>query len=209
MSENYSKEMYDIVTRVDRLNSVIFNPSIFSPDEASNLKAESNKRIASHIDSLRTNLDIVMTMTNNIDNKSARDSRIFQSLLAKQVETALGEKTNFMDRDVDKQVTIYESFANDYFSRMFGIQGYRRVFTGDYNGFMQDFKKYGATDEEIINFNRAIITSVDTGEFNNDDFKMVKDLCAKVEKGRELFEKSSMIMDDEPMEVNNKAKKTL
>lgn len=209
MSENYSKEMYDIVTRVDRLNNVIFNSSIFSSNETSNLKMESNKRVVDHIDSLKTNLDIALTMTNNIDNKSSRDSRIFQSVLAKQVETALGEKTDFMDRDVDKQVTIYESFVNEYFSRMFGVQGYRRIFTGDYTGFMLDFKNYGATDDEIVNFNRAITTSVDTGEFNNNDFNMVKNLCDKVEKGRKLFEESSKVIDDEPIEFNIKSKKTL
>ncbi len=189
MSENYSKEMKDIVTRADKLSSILFNESIFNPDEIALLKKEANNSIVSHLDIINNDLDLVMAMTGNIDNKSARESRILQSIFAKYIEAAYGVKTDFMERDQNKQVTVYEAFANDYFPRMFGKQGYRRIFTGDYNGFLQDFSNYDATDEEIVEFNRAITNSVDTGEYNHDDYKLVDKICDKVEKVRILSEK--------------------
>lgn len=210
MSENYSKEMKDIVTRVGILNSVLFNESIFNPNEVSALRTKANSSVVDHLDSINSDLDLAMSMTGNIDNKSARESRIVQSILSKQIETSYGVKTDFMERDQNKQVTVYETFTNDYFSRMFGNQGYRRIFTGDYNGFLQDFKNYGATDSEIVEFNRAIANSVDTGEYNHEDYISTSYLCKKVEKGRILFEKVSNLRElVDSMDENIATKKTL
>ena len=195
MSENYSKDINDIVTRVGKLSSVLFNELIFNPDEASLHKKEASSSVVNHLDIVNNDLDLAMSMTGNIDNKSARESRIVQAVLSKQIETAYGVKSSFMERDQSKQVTVYETFTNEYFSRMFGKQGYRRIFTGDYNGFLQDFRNYGATNEEIVEFNRAITNSVDTGEYNHEDYNIVSNICKKVEKGRVLFEKISNLRE--------------
>ena len=84
---------------------------------------------------------------------------------------------------------------------MFGEKGYRQLFTGDSEGFMNDFRKYGATDDEILNFDRAINNSLFKGEYNREDFEMASKLYKKVSEGRKRFEQFSQ---EETLETKKK-----
>lgn len=188
MSENYFVD-YDILrVRIDKLKDVLFNKEVFTVDEAKGLRDEGTKSVVNNFEEINSDLDLAMALTQNFENAYAKESGIVKSLLAKQVETALGVKTDFMERDQDKQITLYESFVSEHFDKMFGKEGYRKIFSGNFEGFMKDFENYGATTEEIDRLNQAINNSILYGEYNLADDRFMIDFSDKISKGRFLYE---------------------
>ena len=193
MSENSFENVEKMARRIDKFKSVLFNKEIFTIDEAIRLRNEGNKSVDDNYKNLNDDLDIVMALTQNFNNESAKSSGIVKALLAKQVETAIGVKPDFMERDQDKQITLYESFVSEHFDKMFGEEGYRKIFSGNYEGFMKDFETYGATSEEIDRLEQAINNSISHGEYNLEDDRFMTDFSDKISKGRFLYESTPKI----------------
>ncbi len=194
MSENYSKEMVinDLMNRAANLSKVMFRAEYFSEEEKNELEKKANDNITDNFDKIDDDLALAMVMTNGGLVYKKGSFRYFlgitQALLAKTVETAYGIKSDFMQRDENKDKTIYEMFTNEFFDKMFGEKGYRQLFSGDGEGFIRDFMVYGADQNEIMEFDRIISNSVLTGEYNISDWYKANELCKKVSKGRKLYE---------------------
>lgn len=188
MSENNFENLEALKIRIDKLKNVLFNKEVFTIDEAIRLRDEGTKSVVKNIEELNSDLDLAIALTQNFDNEYSKESGIVRSLLAKQVETALGVKTDFMERDQDKQITLYESFVSEHFDKMFGKEGYRKIFSGNFEGFMKDFENYGATTAEIDRLNQAINNSILHGEYSLDDDRFMTDFSDKISKGRFLYE---------------------
>lgn len=203
MSYNYSgNEMFDIIGRSKKIRDE-FKP-YFTEQEMDVLKRRNSDNVISCLNEINDDLALALVICNGglvyKENNAIYNLGVTQALLSAKIASAYGVHSWFMDRDEDKQITIYERFANDYFDKMFGEKGYRQLFSGDSEGFMKDFRNYGATDEEILSFDRAINNSVFTGEYNLEDEKMVSKLCSKISEGRKTY-------NSIPVEENIETKK--
>lgn len=202
-----NNEMFDVVNRAKKLREVMFYKSnVFNEEEKTVLNDRSSSYVIEHLNDINDDLDLAIVITNYglayTEDNISYNVGITQALLAKQIEMAYGVKSWFMERDINKQPTIYEKLTNDYFDKMFGANGKRQLFTGDAKGFMDDFRKYGATDEEILSFDKAIFNSVFNGEYSLEDDKQVSELCEKISKARIAYE-------SKPEELSEAIKKTL
>ena len=194
MSDNYSNdELFDVIGRSEKIRGE-FAP-YFSVEEMDIIKRRSTDNVVNNLSSINDDLDLALAICNGglvyRDDKAIYNLGMTQALLEVKIESAYGIHSWFIKRDEEKDVFLYEYFSNVYFESMFGIQGYRQLFTGDSEGFMNDFRKYGATDEEILNFDRAINNSLFKGEYNKEDFEMANKLYKKVSEGRKRFEQLS------------------
>lgn len=198
MSDNV--EMFDVIGREEKLIEVFFNSGYFSKEEADTFMARSHNNVFSGIDKIKDDLDLAMLITDGglvyRDENAVYNLGITQALLSKEVELTYGVKSWFMERDQGKQPTLYEYFTNQYFISMFGDRGYRQLFSGDSKSFIEDFKKYGGTEEELLDLDRAINNSVFLGEYNRNDNEKATELCNKITKGRKEYESSSIEKTD-------------
>lgn len=189
MSENYSEEMFDLVGRTRKILNLA--RVLYSDEEFKALKANAHTNVANFEKAINSDLELAQTITSGglmyHEGNSVRNISITNALLAKQIESAYGVKTDFMHRDEDKQITLYETFANDYFGKMFGEKGYRQLFEGKGKEFTEDFKKYGATEEEIDRLEKALENSIETGEYNLADNRFASELCTKVSENRKKY----------------------
>lgn len=205
MSDNYSNdEIFDVIGRAKKIRDE-FKP-YFTEQEMKTLKEKSSDNVINCLSEIHDDLDLALAVCNGglvyRDNNAIYNLGMTQALLASRVEAAYGVHSWFIKRDADKDVTLYEKFVNVYFNSMFGHNGYRQLFSGDSEGFMNDFRKYGATDEEILKFDRAINNSVFTGEYSLDDFNMAHNLYKKVSEGRKKYE--SLPREEEIIETKKK-----
>ena len=146
-----------------------------------------------------------MALTNNYGNILSSESGIVQSLLGTAIETAGLEKPWFMQRDKDKMITLYGEFIRGgQFDRMFGEAGYKKIFTGNYEGFMDDFKSYGATAEEIVELELALIDSVFNGVYNTKKAIMVSDMSYRI---KPIKEESVETIKEEPANIKDSLSK--
>ena len=187
MSENYSNEMFDMINRTKKiLNNA---KSLYNDADFEALKAKAHDNVARCEHMINDDLTLALCITTGgvcyEEDGVIYNSSINDALLAKQIETAYGVKSKFMERDAEKQLTLYEIFANDYFDKMFGEQGYRQLFSGDSTGFMTDFRNYGATDEEILKFDDVIKKSIKTGAYDKDDAIFLAEVCTRVSEKRQ------------------------
>ena len=214
MSENYSEEIFDLVGRTRKiLNNA---RSLYSDEDFKALKAKAHDNVARCEHMINDDLSLALCITTGglsyVQDGVIYNSSITDALLAKQIETAYGVKSKFMERDAEKQLTLYEIFANEYFDKMFGEQGYRQLFSGDSAGFMADFRNYGATDEEILKFDKIIKKSIDTGAYDHEDATFLSEICTKVSDKRQQLAGQKIETATELWEENVKTptkKKTL
>lgn len=186
MSENYSNS---IENRAKILSDVLFREDIFGKD-AENLKKSGCENVGSIKDRIIDNIDIAMALTNNYG-KISSESGIVQSVLGTAIETAGLEKPWFMQRDMEKMITTYGEFVRGrQFDEMFGSEGYKKIFTGDYQGLLDDLKNYGASSEEILEFEMALKRSVEDGTYTSKDATFVSEMSYKVSKGRKAYEEN-------------------
>lgn len=193
MSENYSNEIIDLKNRARKLLDVMSQKDIFTEEEIAELEKRSNAAIENCVGAIDDDVALALAITNGgLVYKTDENNRYFfgitKALLAKTVETAYQEKSDFMERDEGKQPAIYETFANEYFDEMFGKKGYRQLFSGDGKEFLKDFMRYGATIKEIADFDKIITGSVNGADFNINDSYVAKQLCEKVKHGRQVYE---------------------
>lgn len=190
MSENYSNEMFDLVDRTRKILNLARN--LYSEEGFKTFKARAHNNVVNHVIDIKDDLDLAKTITfgglTYTENGVVRNEAITNVLLAKQIETAYGVKSEFMKRDSEKQITLYEMFANDYFGKMFGEKGYRQLFEGNGKEFTEDFKKYGASEEDVERLDKALDNSIKTGEYNPNDNKFAFDLCTRVSENRRKLE---------------------
>lgn len=196
MSENYSNEMFDLVNRTRKiLNNA---RSLYNEEDFKSLKAKAHDNVSRCESMINDDLSLALCITTGglsyYENGVIYNSALTDALLSKQVETAYGVKSDFMHRDEDKQPTLYEIFANEYFDKMFGDNGYRQLFSGDSTGFMSDFRKFGATNEEIIKFDNVIKKSIETGAFDMEDAGFLLEMCTKVSENRKQLEKGEQVI---------------
>jgi len=204
MSDNYSNdEIFDVIGRSEKIRNE-FKP-YFTEEEMNIIKRRSTDNVVKNLSAINDDLDLALAICNGglvyRDDKAIYNLGMTQALLEVKIEAAYGIHSWFIRRDEEKDVSLYEYFSNVYFETMFGEKGYRQLFTGDSEGFMNDFRKYGATDDEILNFDRAINNSLFKGEYNREDFEMASKLYKKVSEGRKRFEQFSQ---EETLETKKK-----
>lgn len=219
MTGNYSneKEMFDLVGRTRKILNLA--RKLYSPEDFKALKAKAHDNVTKCKDMINDDLTLALCITTGglvyEENNAIYNTGITQAMLSKQVETAYGVKSWFMERDSEKQITLYELFVNEYFDKMFGERGYKQLFSGDATGFMRDFKMYGELagikdneelTEKILRFDRAINNSVFKGEYSFKDCSAVSEFCLKIEEGRKIYEANQKL--EEPVKKTTK-KKTL
>lgn len=188
-------EMINLIARADLLRKVMFYGGLFSEEEAEVLEARSHNNVISFEEQVEDDLDLALLITNGgltyRTNEKIYNLGITQALLARKIEATYGEKTWFMERDEGKAPTLYETFAGEYFDEMFGDEGKRKLYSGDGEGFMEDLKKYGATEEEISKLDTAINNSTFNGEYIPEEVNFVSKFCKKIAEGRKLYESTA------------------
>lgn len=211
MSENYSDEIFNINERVKLLLKARKKMGVFTEEELQALDSRSHDNIFSNIDKINDDMDIAMLVTNGglsyRTNEKIYNLGITQAILENYINIAYLQNKGsyqswFSKRDENKDETVYELFAGSYFDKMFGAEGYRKIFSGDGEGFMKDLEKYGATQEEIEKFDIAINNSLFNGEYVKEEDKFMSDFSKKIAQGRKLYESS-------PLEEKETKKRTL
>ncbi len=206
MSENYSKKTYN--ERVDALCKVMYHTGYFSDEEADKYETEARTRAEAARNNVIDNLDLAFIMTGNKENEVARESGIVNAILGSVVQTTFLEPAWYMQRDDERSVneqtlltTQYEIFVNEQMHPMFGPEGYRKILSGNYEGFMKDFMKYGAKPEEIVDFELGLIDSVFNGIYAAKSAKLASELCYRVSKNRKESMKTERSFDPEGIPV--------
>lgn len=210
MSENYSNEMFNINERVKLMLKVRKEKGVFTPEELDVLDLRSHNNVFSNLNNISDDMDIAMLVTNGglaySSDGRMHNVGITHALLANMINVAYLKNNGsyqswFTERDSNKATTTYEMFVNQYFYKMFGDEGFRKLLSGDGVGFMKDLENYGATNEEITKFEDAIDNSVFTGEYSMEDEMFMAKFSDNIAKGRFLYE-SSMV--DEVIETKKR-----
>lgn len=211
MSDNYSNEMFNINERVKLMLKVRKEKGVFTPEELDVLDLRSHNNVFSNLNNISDDMDIAMLVTNGglaySSDGRMHNVGITQALLANMINVAYLKNNGsyqswFTERDSNKATTTYEMFVNQYFYKMFGDEGFRKLLSGDGVGFMKDLENYGATNEEITKFEDAIDNSVFTGEYSMEDEMFMAKFSDNIAKGRFLYE-SSMV--DEVIETKKRS----
>jgi hypothetical protein len=213
MSENYSNETIKKYT--DALCNTFYNTGYFTEEEAEKYIKEAKTRVKAADESrVLDPMDVALIITNNTG-KLQEYSGIVQSILGQAIATTLGIQAEYMERDEKKAVTLYEQFVGKQFDEAFGPEGYRKIFTGNYEGFMKDFKNYMVASTEvmdeaklkaakleastvIVEFETALQESVYDGVYSSRAAKLMDSVCYRAAKGRKIVE-ASPIKVEEPI----------
>ena len=216
MSENYSNETIKRYT--DALCNTFFNTGYFDKRETEKYIREAKARVEEADESLVEDpMGLALVITNNAEG-TQKFSGIVRSVLGQAISTTLGIKAEYMERDAKKAITLYEKFVGEQFDKMFGAEGYRKLFTGNYNGLMNNLKGYmlaetGITDEvkatgagfeiskTILALEDALRASVDIGVYSSDAAKLIDSVCYRAAKGREIVEsKPVVVVKEDPID---------
>ena len=225
MSENYSNEKIKRCT--DALCNTFFNTGYFSEEEAEKYIKEAKERVNEYKNGEVLDLmELALVISNNA-NSFQRDSGIVNAVLGKTIATTLGTELDFVERDEKKQITLYEELMGKYkgnkdktprFDETFGKEGYRKLFTGNYEGFMHDFMNYMMASTEIVDesklqaakletaktivdFESALQESVYNGAYSAEAAKLLDSVCYRAAKGRKKVESSPVMQSAEEIPI--------
>ena len=215
MSENYSNETIKKYT--DALCNTFYNTGYFTEAETEKYIKEAKARVKAADESrVLDPMDVALIITNNTG-ELQEYSGIVQSILGQAIATTLGIQAEYMKRDEKKDVTLYEQFVGKQFDEAFGSEGYRKIFTGNYEGFMKDFKNYMVASTEamdeaklkaakleastiIVEFETVLQESVYDGVYSSRAAKLMDSVCYRAAKGRKIVEASPVKVEEPVVE---------